>query len=321
MSTVVCQGLQSCLESQLVETRTTLRLKLASPTKPSHNEETNHNNSSNLDLGGWSFLQSLSNTSQNPSQNPKQALERESFYVHPMEKRSLSTLSDKSLELCTENLGSETGTDMIETSIFSFHKMDTMLSVHKSDSEEGGDKPKPRLLQGMENSGKANNCRDFPPPLTTMTGCGSIQVRPHREGGRLIIQAIEAPTNHSYLQAERSHGRLRLSFWRDCCDTTFDSEMGCEENEEECDMEEVENEEEKQDFEEKEEEGFEKEEEEEEEEEEDDYDDEREDMEGNSLEVEVEMGMEKFQRPSRCKEGGHGNNGLCNWETFWVATS
>lgn len=32
-------------------------------------------------------------------------------YVHPLVKRSQSSLSEKSLEICTENLGSETGSD------------------------------------------------------------------------------------------------------------------------------------------------------------------------------------------------------------------
>lgn len=47
-----------------------------------------------------------------------------------------------------------------------------------------------------------------------------------------------------------------------------------------------------------------------------------EEMEGKNMEVGVEMGMEKYQRPSRCKEGGgHGRKGLLNWEPFWVTSS
>ncbi|KAJ0031971.1 hypothetical protein Pint_13680 [Pistacia integerrima] len=41
----------------------------------------------------------------------------------------------------------------------------------------------------------------------------SLQVRPHREYGRLIIKATKAPPTRSLFQVERSHGRLRLSFY------------------------------------------------------------------------------------------------------------
>ncbi|XP_057475316.1 protein FANTASTIC FOUR 3 [Actinidia eriantha] len=290
MSTVVCQGLQTCLESQLIETRI-LRLKVASSPKPS-----------NPDLGGWTFLQSLSNTNSNSNSNstqiPKQAYDNETFYVHPMAKQSSSMLSYKSLELCTENLGSETGTDMTESDIFS-------LSPPASVGEE-----RESLVREQPKSKKTSSSRNFPPPLTTLNGSNPIQVKPHREGGRLIIEAVEAPPTHSIFHAERSHGRLRLNLWREYVSTNnSDSEITSEENEHsDVDVENEGNDEEK-----------------EEEEDCEDKDDEeesefraREDMDGNFSEVGVNMGIEKFQRSSnsRCNEGV-----LCNWEPLLLVTS
>ncbi|KAK9288588.1 hypothetical protein L1049_017047 [Liquidambar formosana] len=278
MSTVVCQGFQSCLESQFAEPRT-LRLRLASPTPnfsqslelalkscmlDSDSKQLRENchyddisNSypadtpiaSNPDLGGWSFIQALSNT----SKSPQEAMEKEeNSYVHPLVKRSSSSLSDKSLELCTENLGSETGTDTVDNSIFSYSVSDSeggfsptreqpksrqlwgdnsIFSYSSSDSEGGfsptREQPKSRQLWGA----KKADSRKFPPPLTTIRGSNSLYVRPHREDGRLVIKAVKVPSTQSCFQAERSNGRLRLCFTENST-STFDLEVAAaEENE------------------------------------------------------------------------------------------
>lgn len=134
------------------------------------------------------------------------------------------------------------------------------------------------------------------------------------------MEAVEAPSTRTYFETERSHGRLKLRFLKNCefmydqkvtSDDNNIGEFGNEENNS-CDEGEFE----------------------------EDYEEEEsgaylkvvegenggaymsKNMDGNRKDVEAEMGMEKFQRPSRCKEGGHGtDNGLCNWEPFWVATS
>ncbi|GAY40699.1 hypothetical protein CUMW_053990 [Citrus unshiu] len=140
-SSSVCQGLQSCLEPLLVEPRV-LRLNLAPsksiicPSIPASSEPHNKENKTNTiretnnknndfsddmksdkseDTGGWSFLQCLSKET---------AAAHKKEYVHPLVKRSASMLSEKSLEMCTESLGSETGSQN------SYHDMitaDTML--------------------------------------------------------------------------------------------------------------------------------------------------------------------------------------------------
>ncbi|KAF3457178.1 hypothetical protein FNV43_RR01835 [Rhamnella rubrinervis] len=342
MATIVCQGLQSCLESHLVEPRT-LRLKLSSSVpllsqqphellamksliSESSSKEVSDKcqTSKNSDMGGgWSFLQALSNGSQQG-----QKLEKESLYVHPLVKRSASTLSEKSLSLCTENLGSETGTDIIddgdESNIFSEISVDSTEGVNLPRMEEQREKQSSQCLVA-----KKAKARSFPPPLTTISGRDSLHVRPHREDGRLIIKAVKAPSKQSCFQAERTNGRLRLCLlenYAPCFDyqksVNYEEENeGVEEdNEKDSNIEE-------------------------EEEEEEDIDDnveeqvgegkagdvgsleeeEQEEMDGNFVNVGAEMGVEKYEsRPRcsrRCKQGSdQEKKTLLNWEPLWVAS-
>ncbi|OMP09077.1 hypothetical protein COLO4_05832 [Corchorus olitorius] len=344
MATIVCrQGLQSCLESQLVEPRA-LRLKLSSARphfsqplelaikscffdsnikeveeKCCHEEVSKKPDSlhdkhtfSSPDMGGWSFLQLLANG----SQSSKEVVEKESTYVHPLVKRSLSTLSEKSLELCTENLGNETGSDILEDSIF---------ALSSSDSE-GGNSPtrKQRKSRQLLGAKKAN----FPPPLTTISGSESLRVRPHREDGRLVIRAVKAPSVNTLFHAERSNGRLRLCLLKDSTpsfdreEETADKESevsseGNKEEEFENDSNSCETEEEQEDDEGEGGGGG---------EEEEEYTTAylEEGTDGKRTDVEAEMGIKKLQRPcrGRCKGSHeHENRGLLNWEPFWVATS
>ncbi|KAF5452479.1 hypothetical protein F2P56_027474 [Juglans regia] len=351
MATIVCQGLQSCLDSTHTVEPKKVWLKLSSPTphfsqplelalrsclSDSKTKEVgqkcrieevcnkpcnslNSHSSSNPDLGGWSFLQAISTGPEGPKETMDQ---KEKVYVHPLVKRSSSMLSEKSLLLCTENLGNETGTDINEGNLFSLPSSDSKRSNFPTREQK-----KSRQLT-----------QNFPPPLTTMSGSESLRVRTHREDGRLIIEAVKAPTTQSYLQAERSHGRLVLRFVKTCTTPSIESEEADDQNDENGASNEAGNGkerfdsdaiEEKQQVEEEEEE---KEEEEEVEVEvEEDLDDEGErdvyvvgeGMDGNYIKNgEVEMRKEKFERPRRCKEDDqHGKNRLLEWEPFWVATS
>ncbi|KAH7857774.1 hypothetical protein Vadar_016343 [Vaccinium darrowii] len=295
MSSVIYQEPHS-LESQIIDTTTTtISLKLSLPF-----QEINNNPSKKPNLGIWNSLQSLSPSSQTPKLKDP--------YAHPI-------LTGKSLELCTENLGSETGSDT-----------DFFLSSPGFTGGYGGiptrDEPNSRpetqcrisqdarkRTRTAELSNKETGKVNFPPPLTSLSGSDSIRVRAHREEGRLIVKAVGGPLENgtsSCFRAERSNGRLRLCFWEEGCgsDSDPETETDFQENQE-CEI----------DFE-----GNSGEEEEEEDEES------GEDMDGNDLDVEGEMGMEKIRRPSWCKVsggggGGCGNGSFCNWEPFWVATS
>ncbi|XP_061341355.1 protein FANTASTIC FOUR 1-like [Gastrolobium bilobum] len=287
-SSSVCQGLQSCLEPRVIESHV-LRLKLAPPRSnfsshsdsDSQNQEkpiTNNNECNKKDTvpnvgggSGWSFLQALANTTHcNKTE--------EQVYVHPTVKRSSSMLSEKSLEMCTESLGSETGSNAGENSdefsLFSFDSSNTCFTRHNTDKNCV--------------SKRVNRACSFPPPLTSM---GGVHVRPHREGGRLILEAVASPSPRHYFHAERSKGRLRLCLFEsflvsDGDDEVVDGKEGIEEEEEEeeeeaetqknhevCGEEDTEGEEELEEF---------------------------------VDNVEDEMEVTKFARPrSRCKESGN----------------
>ncbi|MCD7466660.1 hypothetical protein HAX54_003578 [Datura stramonium] len=360
MSTIVYQGiLQSCFESQIIET-TTLKLKVPSsiefgrgPCMIENNienlkEKCNYNQvtkkpsptTSNLDLGGgWSCLhENLSKES---------ILEKErGIYVHPLSKRSSysSRLSEKSLQLCTESLGSETGTDIIDTSIFSFSSPpieksstltngDHMMTTHQTESSSSSSTWSRNCREIKSSTSNKKTCSKFPPPLTTLRGVNSVQFKPHREDGRLIIKAVEAPLTHNYLQAERSNGRLRLCFFKHEISTSnFDENEDLEEIEDDMIESDIKDgDEEEEEIEEKEDDIEEEEEEEEEKIEEKEVDTEEEesdmynmkwDIDGNKFDDEGEMGKEKCQWLSRCKESGQRNKVFCDWrKPLWVATS
>jgi len=277
MAATLCH---SYMESQLVESRIH-RLVFSSPKPlppPQHPIDLPFNNQP---YAAWSTIQALS----------KESTSFDSF-VKPSSLR----LSPKSLELCTENLGNETGSDIIESGI-------EMLSSRSSECGEG------EASSGIREKEKrrAREGRSFPPPLTTIRGSESIRVRPHREDGRLVLQLTKVPSS---FQAERSHGRLRLCFW---------TEEVVVEDEEEEEVEKAEEQEQEHEH---------------EDEDDDDDDDEGVDGENNESEWEVlqehehrkevkRWGVEgvvrventKFEWPSRCKEEDHENitDLLLNW--------
>jgi hypothetical protein len=156
-----------------------------------NNTETYQNKPNN---GGWNFLDALSNISQNTSKKETTTI----TYVHPQQKPSSLVLCPKSLELCTENLGSESGIDIVEN--------DMLLSSLGTMEEQR--QPCRQVLAAT----KKVKTQNFPPPLTTIRGSESLRVRPHREDGRLVIEVAKVPTSTCCFQADRSQGRLRLCF-------------------------------------------------------------------------------------------------------------
>ncbi|MED6185126.1 hypothetical protein PIB30_054012 [Stylosanthes scabra] len=156
-------------------------------------------------------------------------------YVHPLVKRSKSSLSDKSLQICTESLGSETGSD---TSLFS----SSYPSPQSGESEKVVKESEPEPEQEQEEninhvaaitkSKSLSHPRCFPPPLpslsfhgcnknqgdssssSTTTSSSSLHVKPHRDNGRLVLQAVSLPSNNNF-KAQRQDGRLVLTFTND----------------------------------------------------------------------------------------------------------
>ncbi|PKI60591.1 hypothetical protein CRG98_019067 [Punica granatum] len=306
MSSSVCQGLQSCLEPRLVEPLT-LHLKLA-PLKPSCSRTLGLMSQSyglatepepeitkkiitantlepstvktviyrkNSDpVMGWS----------SPALNAdsmKEAViggDRDGAYVHPLMKCSCSVaLSQKSLEMCTESLGSESGSSNVSSADIS------IASIAPEEIKKPLMEQQPRKLLDAR---RLSCSRSFPPPLTSISGSTGVQIRPHRGDGRLVLEAVTVSLRQKLFHMERSEGRLRLRLWKD---------------DEDCDLRTMETQEEEQ-------------EEIEEEEQEEIGDQEAEEVEdrnkGKCGNVRGEIGnSEKLAGsgwPSRCKEGGHG---------------
>ncbi|CAH8271601.1 unnamed protein product [Arabidopsis lyrata] len=287
MGTVVYQ---QGFQSQLNEPRA-LRLRLSSPnphfSQPfglalkshlldsSNAEDTRIRNddksaaSSGPDLSGWSFLQSLSSGSSSSSTKTTSSEKEKTYVQRPS---SCRALSDQSLALCTENLGSESGSDVTD--------IDDLFSLDVQTKNLGETTTETRTVKSRKRNLSPS---DLPPPLTTMRGFQCIQMRPHREDGRLVMTATKAPPRNGCFQADRSNGRLRLSILKD-------SDEFVENEEETIEPEEPEE--------------YEEEEEEEEEEDDDEV-----------------MGIENVQMSRRCVQGDRENRGLLNWESFCVATS
>ncbi|KAK9725470.1 hypothetical protein RND81_05G145700 [Saponaria officinalis] len=278
MSTIVYQKLQPCYDSNNYMESRRLSLKLNPPS-----DNFSKSNDSYSNMFGWSGIGDTTSKAQ-----PE--------YIHPLVKKSSSKLSQKSLEMCTESLGCETGTCIMDNSVF-------------LESRTGKSRRKT-----METE-KQNNqvvIKSLPPPLTTLTGPNPIQVKPVREDGRLVIKAVSSPIKRACLRAERSNGRLKLSL--------IDDNFGDDENNQSTDYETSVTNDNGNDY---------------DDDNDNDNDndegqcteivsDKKEEDEslGEKMKEIKIMGVVKKQIASRCKERGQGNKRLVvnYWEPFWVAT-
>ncbi|XP_014519186.1 protein FAF-like, chloroplastic [Vigna radiata var. radiata] len=139
-----------------------------------------------------------------------------SLYVHPLVKRSKSCLSEKSLQICTESLGSETGSDGLLSSSYS--------STETGDAEEQEKVAEQTHQEEEELSNYAtvvvatkkasSPTRAFPPPLPSLShqqAGPSLHMRSRRDNGRLVLEAVSVPS-HNNFSIQRQGGRLVLSF-------------------------------------------------------------------------------------------------------------
>ncbi|XP_073146918.1 uncharacterized protein [Henckelia pumila] len=123
-------------------------------------------------------------------------------YVHPLVKRSSIGMSEQSLEMCTECIGSETGSDGFCSEIVSDVGQEEVKELNSV-----GDFHLPSSRKSM--------ATPLPPPLSSISGGGaSFYIRSHRKNGRLILEAVSVPSRNCF-QAQRRDGRLLLSFVED----------------------------------------------------------------------------------------------------------
>lgn len=147
-------------------------------------------------------------------------------YVHPLVKKSASSLlSEKSLEVCTESLGSETGSDG-----FSSYTSSEAGDVDEEKEEEQlvplaappqqqkqqlffSEKEETVVVKNNNYSAsKKLQARSFPPPLPSLARSDGPSVHMHsrRENGRLVLEAVSVPANN-FFHAQRQDGRLLLT--------------------------------------------------------------------------------------------------------------
>ncbi|KAF8009639.1 hypothetical protein BT93_J0601 [Corymbia citriodora subsp. variegata] len=141
-------------------------------------------------------------------------------YVHPLGKRSASSLSEKSLQVCTESLGSETGSDA-----FSSYPPSEVGDMEDGKEEE----QEPLQQEGMlpqsfdredfdvvkynYAASRKIRPRSFPPPLPSLSleDGASLSVHSRRDNGRLVLEAVSISSEKNF-QAQREDGRLILTF-------------------------------------------------------------------------------------------------------------
>ncbi|RVW37758.1 Protein FAF-like, chloroplastic [Vitis vinifera] len=126
-------------------------------------------------------------------------------YVHPLVKRSSSSLSEKSLQVCTESLGSETGSEGFSSS--------ANTQEDKQDQQQQNQHQQKQQQQQYEKSPAPWPPSSFPPPLPSLSPTQGPNVRfhTHRQNGRLVLEAVSVPTQNCF-QAQRHGGRLVLTF-------------------------------------------------------------------------------------------------------------
>ncbi|KAL8055015.1 hypothetical protein ABFX02_04G028600 [Erythranthe guttata] len=183
------QGLQSCLDPFLLQPRVIFhQLSPQTPPPP---------------------LSTLPFPKKQPETPLEKIPENDKNYVHPLIKNSStssSCLSLKSLEMCTESLGSETGSGIDL-------KIDE-LSYHIHDDDDVMEKQSNAAAR-IEKAKAKKGGNNFPPPLSSIAGGDGVQVQTRREGGRLVIKAFSFSSSATYFRAEREDGRLRLSLLKD----------------------------------------------------------------------------------------------------------
>ncbi|XP_044476732.1 protein FAF-like, chloroplastic [Mangifera indica] len=179
-------------------------------------------------------------------------------YVHPLVKRKANSLTKKSLEICTESLGSETGSDGFS----SYPSSET----GDTDDDKEMDQEQPLQQQQDDRMTKSFDVEEvivpkynyavvkkspqpsFPPPISSLSyhDGASIRMQSRRDNGRLVLEAVSVPSTNNF-RAQRQDGRLVLTFvntnemdYKEVVEEKFEEEEEGEEEEEEEDTEEEE---------------------------------------------------------------------------------
>lgn len=157
-------------------------------------------------------------------------------YVHPLMKRA-SSLSEKSLEICTESLGSETGCDGF-SSHASSETGDAEIEIHDETNlvvnvteTKVEEITETEIVVEQESSIIVPNHiielprGSFPPPIRSLSSQSgsSLHMKTRRDNGRLVLEAVSMPS-HNNFSAKRQDGRLLLTFAEISNEPNYDKE-------------------------------------------------------------------------------------------------
>ena len=164
-------------------------------------------------------------------------------YVHPLMKRSASSLSEESLQICTESLGSETGSDGFsspantqedkEEEEQQQQQQQQLLLLQEHHEVESHSLGKEELVVvEMDSYYSVHKSlqppSSFPPPLPSLSATQgyspNVRFQTHRRNGRLVLKAVSVSTQN-YFQAQRHGGRLVLTL-ADMSDQEEAEELG-----------------------------------------------------------------------------------------------
>ncbi|KAF8113350.1 hypothetical protein N665_0050s0010 [Sinapis alba] len=155
-------------------------------------------------------------------------------YVHPLMKRA-SSLSEKSLEICTESLGSETGCEG-----FSWHASsetgDAEIEVLNVTVTKEEEETEAEVEQESITVPNHTPCIElprgsFPPPIRSLSS-SALHMKTRRDNGRLVLEAVSMPS-HNNFSAKRQDGHLLLTFAEEEDETDEVQWLDDEEEEEE----------------------------------------------------------------------------------------
>ncbi|KAL6847483.1 hypothetical protein ACP4OV_023336 [Aristida adscensionis] len=120
---------------------------------------------------------------------------------------AVTKMSPASLQLCTETLGCETGSDDTTPPSLTFLRRPATAAAGSDDRQQ-----EQELGNGVRYQWSRPR-RAFPPPLPSLSrrDGACVQLRRHRRDGRLVLEAVPARPR-AYLHAQRQGGRLRLCF-------------------------------------------------------------------------------------------------------------
>jgi len=151
----------------------------------------------------WNMIQQAQKPPAAAAAAPRQA---QAPYVHPLVRRSSSLLTQKSLEICTESLGSETGSD-------GFSDADGGSGTDRSSTGSDAERDEEEVMVAPR-APPPPPSRAFPPPLPSLARRkveSTMEMRQERQDGRLLVRVVPVPSS-TLFRAQRRGGRLLLSF-------------------------------------------------------------------------------------------------------------